>query len=172
MSFQSDTTPGLLIRLQLAAWHSANSVKPFLWLPAIVLALGGVCAIGLFLWLINSTYVYASPKKQVEHYTHVPLSDTTSFNRYCVRNFFLLDGPDFYFEVTLSRDDKARLIKFFKENQEVKTSTKLEELVPASWKPLPKKLEHYFVGDQSRSVSMWLAVDADGDKAWLVIWNE
>jgi len=132
----------------------------------------GVGAFLLLLWFINTPYVYESARKEVANYTHIALSNDTSIDRYCVRNFFLLDGPDFYFELTLSNDDKARLIKFFEENQKgTSFSSTAVELVPASWKPRNRKLEHYYVSATAPDVQICLDVDADSGKAWLVVWT-
>jgi len=126
----------------------------------------------LLIWFVTSAYFYGPPKKVIEFYTHTALSRSTSVDRYSVENSFL-DGPSFYFELTLSPDDKTHLVKFFDESgTESGPSNTATEAVPASWRRLDdQKPIHYHIFDASKNAVVLMDIGAASGKALLVVWN-
>jgi|HubBroStandDraft_1064217.scaffolds.fasta_scaffold198935_2 hypothetical protein len=128
----------------------------------------------LFLWFINTPYPYDPPQKNIEYFTDVPLSDSTSIDRCCVRNFFFLDGPDYYYELTLSPKDRKLLINSFGGPGETPLSENYCNAiarVPSAWiRGLHPQVKCYhLVGENYAEV--WLDVDVESNKAWLAILN-
>jgi hypothetical protein len=124
----------------------------------------------LFLWYINTPYPYGPPKETIEYFTDVALSDSTAIDLYDVSNFWL-DGPDYYYELTLSPEDKTRLISSF--GGPCRSPGGIYDnaiaRVPSTWirGRHPRVKCYYFQSENDSRI--YLDIDTESDKAWLVI---
>ena len=124
----------------------------------------------LSLWIINSSFIY-NPRKEFARFTNIVLSSEASIDRFSVRNFFYLDGPDFFYELTLSLEDKRKLIKLFDDKGADISDDRAMQLVPFSWIGGDRKLKRYYMWNTwaAPDAGIYLDIDSDSNKAWFVI---
>jgi hypothetical protein len=90
-----------------------------------------------------------------------------------VRNFFYLDGPDYYFELKLTPTDRTRLIDYFRQHSHGEGFNQTaDSAVPPSWHVGDtSEYEQHFLSDEQRGAAVMLSLDSSGERAWLVIYN-
>ncbi|HUB67197.1 MAG TPA: hypothetical protein VL981_06905 [Candidatus Methylacidiphilales bacterium] len=112
---------------------------------------------------------FGNPKNDFILYTGINLT-TSSIDRFEVRpSFFHIDPPDICYELTLSPEDKARLINsFIKKGGNRNSNLNAIDLVPSSWiwERHPQVKSYYF---WHADAGVFLDVDVKNNKAWFVI---
>ena len=137
----------------------------------ISITMGLVILPCVLLLVLNNPSIY-NQRELFVRYTQVSLSEGAKISRFDVKNFYYLDGPDFFYELRLSAGDKEKLIKLFDESDGRSANTCASELVPASWVgEKPRKIQHYFLINPKRAPNCWffLDVDSESDRVWFVI---
>jgi len=139
---------------------------------SISVLLGGACLWLLFFWLIHCTFNH-NPKDDLARYTGISLT-TSSIDRFAVTNTFI-DGTDLSYELTLSSEDKMRLINLFtKKGGGCTSNDSAIELVPSTWfSGYHPEVKSYYIPSENTNtdVGLFLDVDLKNDKAWLFIEN-
>ncbi len=137
---------------------------------SLVSVLGAALLARLFLGIINGPRFYNSAR-QLEFYTGGLVLKALHIDHFMVRNSFGLDGPDYYYELSVAPTDRKRLHDFFHADGHPAFNRNADELVPSDWKNGSRSIERYCLLPSNRSAVMLLAMDSQSDKAWLVIYN-
>ena len=148
-------------------------LSPLVALIASVVTL--IVSVILFLLLIfllgNSSFLYDA-RKDLDTYTGNSISADSHIEHFAVRGFFFLDGPDFYYELSLTPGDRERLVRLFLPGGQAEAlNGNADEFVPAAWRNGSQSIQRYCLHRPDKSEVLLLALDSQSDKAWLVIEN-
>jgi hypothetical protein len=125
----------------------------------------------VFYILINVSFFYDA-RHELAADTGRTLSPDSHIDHFMVHNFFFVDGPDYYYELSLAPTDRARLIEsFFPGGQAEALNGNADDYVPASWRNGSTAIRRYCLHRPEKNQILLLAVDTASDKAWLVIEN-
>ncbi|MEI9998667.1 MAG: hypothetical protein WDO13_05605 [Verrucomicrobiota bacterium] len=148
----------------------------FFWLTAICLGLllSLIIVAGIFYALFNSPAFYDAPK-ELAYYTGGAVTKQTTIVRFQVRNFFGLDGPDYYYELALAPADRTRLIAYCQVHaRDAGGGRTADAAVPSDWLDGDPSITQrfYLLDARSGDAQVILSLDSKSNRAWLVIYNE
>jgi hypothetical protein len=136
-----------------------------------VLLVSGILFLLLVYLLGNSSFLY-NAREDLDACTGKSISADSRIEHFEVRNFFFLDGPDYYYELTLTPADRGRLISLFSPGGQTEAlNGNADQFVPAAWQNGSRSIQRYCLHRPDKSQVLLLAVDDNSDNAWLVIEN-